>query len=61
MFFVGTILLMSTGCNTVHGFGKDVQIFGEKIQGNPKGKNQTINGVGQDVQKLGEKIQEKSQ
>ncbi len=26
-------LLMLAGCNTVHGFGEDVQKVGEKIQG----------------------------
>ncbi|GGP19657.1 entericidin A/B family lipoprotein [Silvimonas iriomotensis] len=26
-------VLMLAGCNTVHGFGQDVQKVGEKIQG----------------------------
>ncbi|MBB5190292.1 entericidin A [Silvimonas terrae] len=26
-------LLLLAGCNTVHGFGEDVQKVGEKIQG----------------------------
>ena len=26
-------ILTLTGCNTVHGFGQDVQKVGEKIQG----------------------------
>ena len=33
LLFVGAFLaIINTGCNTAHGFGKDVQRTGEKIQ-----------------------------
>ena len=35
LFFLALVLVLaltSTGCNTTHGFGKDVEKVGEKIQ-----------------------------
>lgn len=32
VLFVTALLAMAVGCNTAHGFGKDVEKTGEKIQ-----------------------------
>lgn len=32
LFAVALLALISTGCNTAHGFGKDVEAAGDKIQ-----------------------------
>ncbi len=32
VLFMGSVLAMSAGCNTVHGIGADVERGGEKLQ-----------------------------
>ena len=36
LFAAALLVLASTGCNTAHGFGKDVEKAGEKIQDGTK-------------------------
>ncbi|MCG3181745.1 MAG: hypothetical protein BIFFINMI_04145 [Phycisphaerae bacterium] len=53
----GAVIL--TGCNTWQGFGQDVKILGEKMEGKPAHYDRfnTWHGLGEDLQQWGRDIQ----
>ena len=49
--------LLLAGCNTMEGFGRDVEKGGESMQRSSSG---AVQGLGKDVERGGEAIQEKA-
>ncbi len=39
---LGAVLLATAGCNTVKGFGRDLEVLGERLQGRDPGRSEPV-------------------